>query len=89
MIKYKARVNNKWGVVAFIELVKIERETEASVWVNGTRSAKRSEYANYYDTWKEARAALLNCQWNRCNSLRMQLENADTILSDIKEMKNE
>lgn len=42
-----------------IKSVEVERETESSVWVDGRRNAKSGQYANYFDTWLEAKSFLL------------------------------
>lgn len=87
MIKYKARIDPRWDCDAEIEEVEVERETEQSVWVNGSRSAKRSSWANFYDTWQEAHDALWSRQTSRINSVRMQLERSKSVLGNINGMK--
>ncbi len=37
-----------------IKVVEVERETETSVWINGRRNSKRTQYDNFFDTWGEA-----------------------------------
>ena len=85
--KYKVRLGRRYGCDAKIETVDAERETEASVWINGRRSAKESEWANYYDTWEEAHSALLGTHQSYVDSLRVRLQQANGILGNIKGLK--
>jgi multidrug efflux pump subunit AcrA (membrane-fusion protein) len=71
---------------AKITQVEVERETDISVWINGHRNAKRSEWNNYYDTWEEAKAALQAKAQSQVDSLRLQLERAKGALGNIKGM---
>ena len=85
MTKYVVRLG-PWMPEAKITPVEIEKETEVSVWVNGHRNAKRSEWDNYYDTWQEAKDALQNRAQQQVDSLRLQLERAKGALGNIKGM---
>ena len=65
MIKYKVRLGRY--PQPEIQAVECERETDSSVWVKYAfwgdklrRHAKRSDTENYFDTWEEAHAALLD-----------------------------
>jgi len=89
MKKYKARIHPRWDSEAKIREVEIEKETEKSVWINGNRSAKRSEWANYYDTWEDAHKALLFQQESYINNLRKRLEISKGVLGNIKGMRQE
>jgi len=86
MKKYKARIYNRWGCDALITEVEVERETEHSVWRNGKREAKRSEYVNYYDSWYDAHHALLSHQLNYIDSIRKRLDSAKARLVEIEGM---
>lgn len=89
MKKYRARIHRRWDSDARIEEVDVERETEASIWINGQRSAKRSEWSNYYDTWEDAKSALLAAQQRRVEQLRSQLQVANSRLGNINGMHQE
>ena len=73
MKKYKARTSFRWNVKPEIEEVEVERETEHNVWINGRRHNKRSEYANYYDSFDLAKNALIHCQSSMNKSLEQRL----------------
>jgi len=45
-----------------IKEVEIEKETPASVWINGRRYQKYSEYEKYYDSFLEAYTFLVKEQ---------------------------
>lgn len=85
MTKYRITIGS-FIPDAEIKEVYIERETESLVWINGRRNAKRSEYHNFYDTWQEAKDALQKCVQGRVDSLRQQLERANSALENIKGM---
>ena len=83
MKKYKT--SGTWR--ARIEVVKIERETEQSVWIKGRRNAKRTEYDCYFDTWDEAKAYLLKQAEAQLASARSRLEHARENYDHIKDIK--
>jgi hypothetical protein len=40
--------------------VEVERETENSIWIKGTKRAKKSNYSSFFDTIQQAKQYLLN-----------------------------
>lgn len=87
MTKYSCRLNNRWGCEAKIEEIEVEKESEKSVWIEGNRNAKMSDYANYYSSWDEAKNALYSCQKTYVDGVRSSLERAKGVLGNIKGMK--
>lgn len=75
-----------WGLESIVK-VEIEKETEKCVWVNGRRSAKRSEFEQYHNTWKEAHAYLMVIAEGKLNSARLALERAQGNYGNIKGLK--
>ena len=86
MIKYMTG-RTTYEVRARITAVKVERETESSVWVNGNRRAKESESDIFHDTWDDAHAHLLAAAEENAASARRQLERANGALGNVKGMK--
>jgi hypothetical protein len=86
MIKYRIDFGYH-DAYAKIEEVEVERESKSSVWINGRRNAKRSDYHNYFDTWLDAKQAIVNRQESRCASLRRQLEVSNSVLGNINGLK--
>lgn len=88
MIKYRARHRQ--------DITKLEcaRETKTSVWVHSypgdrpSRHSKRSEYQCFFDTWEEARCHLLDVAQSKALSLRRQLELTNSLVENLKGMKN-
>jgi hypothetical protein len=86
------------GFESPIEEVEVVKETKKSVWVKregwakGTESIdrchKRASWHNYFDTWEEAHAFLMDKAQREVDSLRRQLELAKGKLGNIKGMKN-
>lgn len=70
-----------------IDRVECERETESSVWINGTRLAKQSRHARFWDSWEEARAHLMYLAELRVHSARKGLELANAELGNVKGLK--
>jgi hypothetical protein len=47
-----------------IDAVEVDRETEKSVWIRGSRSDKITSYYCYFDTWAEAHEYLVKKSLN-------------------------
>jgi hypothetical protein len=86
MTKFKAE-RVPWRVEAKITPVEVERETESSVWINGNRRAKITEWDTFHDTWDEAHAHLLKHAEQQAQSARRNLEAANGSLGNVKGMK--
>jgi hypothetical protein len=85
MIKYRSGGYNKNG--APIEAVEVQRETQSTIWINGKRGSKRTEYDNYFDTWDEAKEFLLSKASSELASARRKLERAQGEYGNIKGLK--
>lgn len=70
-----------------ITAIEIERETDSSVWIGGRRSAKSTEYDNYFDTWDEAHKFLLDKAGALLDAARHRLQQAQAAHGNIKGMK--
>ena len=91
MKKYHTGYDN-----ASVSEVEVIREKQRCVYVAAKtfkgvevehRRAKRSDGSNYFDTWGQAHAYLLEQQTARVNSARRHLELAMGKLSNIKGLK--
>lgn len=82
MIKYKTG-----GWLELIQEVEIEKETEKSVYVRGSRLAKVGQYHRYHDSWADAREFLLRQAENKVEACRRTLEVAKSKLGNIKGLK--
>lgn len=69
-----------------IRPVEVERETGASVWINGRRHTRYGPVYQYHDTWAEAHAWLMSQAQDRVIQCRRQLELANARLGNIKGM---
>lgn len=43
-----------------IRPVEVQRGSDTNVWINGRRRAKKSDVCSYYQSWDEARQALVS-----------------------------
>jgi len=84
MVKYRTE-DNFYGEL--IEPVEVERETASSVWINGRRNAKITDWRCYHDTWGEAKAYLLKLAESKLNSARRSLELAQGTYGNVKGLK--
>lgn len=82
-IKYQINYAQK------IEKVEIERETESSVWINGSRLSKHSRYSAFFNTWEEAHAFILDKAERRVAAYARNLESATKSLKEIQSMKKD
>jgi hypothetical protein len=83
--KFKARVGRYLD--STITPVEIERETDKSVWVNGNRNAKQSDWATYFDTWEEAYSALLEAADKKVVSARLALDKAKGFYGNVNGLR--
>jgi hypothetical protein len=67
--------------------VRIERFNDTSVWINGRRSGRFTQWDRYYPTFAEAKASIVDGAEKRVLSLRRQLEQANDALGNAKGMK--
>lgn len=79
MIKYKT---SSYGVK--IEAVEVGRETEHFVWINGRRRSRLGQYESYFDTWRLAKAHLVDVVDSKVSKLERQLAGARNDLSAIE-----
>ena len=78
--KYKAMLHLK-----NIEKVKIERETNASVWINGNREEKKNKVISYFDTFEDAKKWMIHSKKEKIKQVEKTLE---WIKETIKEIEN-
>lgn len=71
------------GYKELIEEIEATKVTEKSVWLSNGRSAKRSNYANYWDTIEEAKEHLKEKYNRMINSAEKKIEKAKTDLEGL------
>lgn len=82
MRKYRT---SKYGCE--IETVEVERETDKSVWINGQRNAKRTDWFNYWNTFIEAKNHLMIVAEKKINAARFNLECAEAFYENVCKQK--
>lgn len=94
LTKYRACAGN-----ARIDVIEVIKESEQAIWLPmwqidtmantgpGRRTAKRSNYDNYFDTWAEAHAFLMQEAASRVLAARRELEEARSHEGNVKGMK--
>jgi hypothetical protein len=65
-----------------ITSVEVERFSKHYVWIGGRRYQRESNFESYYQEWKDARLVIIRLADSRAQSLRKELENANTRLSE-------
>jgi hypothetical protein len=86
MIKYRTE-GTAFRVKAQITSVKVDRETETSIWIKGRRSNKVSQYEIYHDTWGDAHFHLLKEAGRHEQYALKKLEEANGCLGKVKAME--
>ena len=67
--------------------VEIEKKTEKSVWVCGSRRAMSCEYESYHDSFESAKEWLTIKAQGKVGRARLVLERAKAALDNVKGMK--
>lgn len=71
------------GWKELIEEIEATKVTEKSVWLSNGRSAKRTNYANYWDTIEEAKEHLKEKYNRMITSAEKKIEKAKTDLEAL------
>ena len=71
------------GYKELIEVVEPTKVTEKSVWLSNGRSAKRSNYGNYWDTMEEAKEHLKEKYNRMIESAERKIEKAKADLEAL------
>lgn len=79
-----------WFEAAFrhITIVRVERETDECIWVDGQRRKKMTAWRSYFRTWEDAKLWLLDLAEQDVNAARRQLEIANSHYGNIKGMRS-
>ena len=89
MIKYKASTSYSID----IEKVEVAKETDSSVFIFSeykgklVRRAKRSQYEEYFDSWKDAHACLELVHKQRVDTANRRLDEAKACFIEVLAMK--
>lgn len=75
------------GFRSLIESVEIERETDTNVWINGRRSSKSTNYHKFFNTWDEAKAALVAKAERDLSNAKRTVDRARSTLEAMKALK--
>lgn len=81
MIKYKADT-----IFNQILQVEIDKETDKSVWINGRRTSKISNYESYHNTFQEAKDYIIERQTKRYHRAKENLNSEYLTLQQIKKL---
>mgnify|MGYP001186252373 CR=1 FL=1 len=84
MIKYKI---SSWNIS--IEKIEIERETENTIWRKGHNGkiVQERKQGDVFETFEEAKAALLKREIGIAERLRQQLQSQNGKIGTVKGMK--
>lgn len=82
MKKYKTE---QYGIDKIIA-IEVDRESEHSVWIGKRRHNKKSDYTNFFDTWKEAHALLLERANHKVEHAQRNLASAVKDAHDVMGM---
>jgi len=71
-----------------IEIVECERESDSSVWIDGRRHLKESDYESYFETFLQAKLHLINRAQDRVNAGTRRLKFATDALDAVHKLKD-
>jgi hypothetical protein len=79
---------NNWTTMRPIEEIelKIEKETDSTMWVNGKRMAKYTELYCYFKTYDEAKNYLILMQNQKIRTIELSLKIAQNQLQRLNEL---
>ena len=80
--KYKAMLHLK-----IIVKVEVERETNASVWINGKRDDKKNRIISYFDTFDEAKEWMIHSKKEYIKQVEKTLEGIKETIKEIEKIK--
>ena len=80
----KIKIYKTDGYKEHIEEILADKVTDKTVWLKNGRSAKRSLYANYWDTKEEAKTYLTNKLTRNIKILENNLIKAINNLEELK-----
>ena len=81
MIKF---VTYSYSHLDWIDVVEIERETDAFVWIAGRRNNKRSDWENFFDTGEEAKLFLISKAQANLDAARQAVAHCEKKLDEAK-----
>lgn len=67
-----------------IAIVQIDRETDSSIWIDGSRKSKISENEGYFDIYSDARDYLITKIVKKIRAIEFRLDNQKKLLNKIK-----
>ena len=70
-----------------IKPVIVDKFTAKSVWVDGARCARESEYYSFFPTWEEAQASLLKKAEFALAAQKRRVDQERSRLETVKRMK--
>ncbi len=70
-----------------IQEIEVEKETESSVWVNGSRNAKRSGYIRYVLSIEEAKTILMTAVDREVNKHNDQINTLKQFKQKVNNFK--
>lgn len=77
----------RWGYKPEISIVSIEKRTEVSVWINGRRKARYSDYESFFETFEDAKAHLVGRARAELTACKRHLDTARNKLKEAEQIK--
>ena len=76
-------IAHSWGK---LEKVNIEKETEKSYWIKGSRHQKHNSYSNLFKTRSEAKDFIIKEQLKKIEATKRQVVYLENELEKIKQL---
>ncbi|MEE9355217.1 MAG: hypothetical protein V3U75_06475 [Methylococcaceae bacterium] len=72
-----------------VKAVKVDKDTDKSVVINGRRRAKRGNWDNYFDTFDEAKVTMVDKARANVKGCTMRLKEAETFLHKAQNIRRD
>ena len=86
----KTWYRTRWGKIEPVEVIRATKKfvvVQAAIGSRERKEAKESDWSSYFETWEGAHGYLMEKARRKVESLRLQLQQANGELGNIKGMK--
>lgn len=81
------RTSTSFWITPDIKEVEVEKYTLSSVWINGRKTARYSNYGNYFGTHEAAKTFLLENATNQLNNAMNTVRQIKKRIEEINALK--
>ena len=87
MKKFKVDLGGSFDATPEIVETNIEKDDDNFIWENGVKLHKNSAWHGYFDTYEEAKAALVNKEKHLIEFYSEKLKNSKKVLEEVEALE--